>query len=194
MCSQSVARAVCQCESAWLPGTTFFCFFYPIRQFCLTETPILVWSHLLPKLFHPPMKNTDTGLCARISPARHKALEVHRYTYLETITRKRAMQCSHFFFPPPLSATVPYLSVLFIFPPKTKLRSEWACLTLFLKQFFKDIKITGCPWIGDAWGEKCGPDYLCVALLDMMRDDIMVDAPAAALVRWARMAICLTFA
>lgn len=84
MCGERVAWAACQRQSAQLPGTSL----YPIRQFGMSETPILVSSCPLPKLSHPSMKNTARAHLAlhSIEPRRR------RYTYLETITRERMVQ------------------------------------------------------------------------------------------------------
>lgn len=66
--------------------------------------------------------------------------------------------------------------------------------SLFFKHFFRKPCASRDLLLGDVrsgGGEqkrkkKKDAVCLCVALLDMMRDDIMVDAAAAAAVRWGR--------
>lgn len=185
MCGERVAWAACQRQSAQLPGTSL----YPIRQFGMSETPILVSSCPLPKLSHPSMKNTARARLAphSVEPRRR------RYTYLETITRERMVQSVPRFVFVCCCCSLTLCAFSLRLPRQNHRLNEHASLCFLNISSESRVRLEIC-FLGmcEVWGEeqkkkkKKDAVCLCVALLDMMRDDIMVDAAAAAAVRWGR--------
>ena len=125
-------------------------------------------------------------LRAHIFPLHSIESPRHRYTYLETITMEQMVQSVPCFVS--VCCCSPTLCVLFFFfffyvPRPNHRLNEHAllCFQAFLQK-------------GECVSQECEKGKkkkkeavcLCVALLDMTRDDIMGDAAAAAAGRWGR--------
>lgn len=121
------------------------------RHFSLSnQTVRLEWDPYYCLFPSPPealssSREKQTHACAHIfPPAQHQASSVHRYTYLETITREWMVQSVPSLF---LSAVAVFLSVFlfcFYISPKTKSQAKWASLTQFFKHFFRVIESRVC--------------------------------------------------
>lgn len=143
----------------------------------MSEAPILVSCRLLPKLSHPTMKNT----VRTYFPLHSIEAPWYRYTYLETITRERMVQRVPSFVFVCCCCSLTLCVVFFLNLPRQNHRLNEHASLCFLNissesRVRLEIRFSGMC-------EEKNAVCLCVALLDMMRDDIMVDAAAAAAVR-----------
>lgn len=119
-------------------------------------------------------------------PAHRRAPVVPFHLPRDYNRRANGAECSSFCFCMLLLLSNPSVPLFFYLPRQNAL-AKWACFPLFFTNFFRKESLEICfsKMCEDGKGRGVAV-CLCVALLDMMRDDIMVDAAAAVAARWGR--------
>lgn len=162
-----------QCSGASLP-------LRPIGQFGMSGASFPASS--ISSLSHValPWKTLRTDF----PPAQRRASVEPLHLPRDYNQRANGAECSSFCFCMLLLLSNPSVPLFSASQDKTHRLNEHASLC-FLR-ISSESRVSRDLFLRNVWRWEGGAVCLCVALLDMMRDDIMVDAAAAVAARWGR--------